>query len=85
MYYIRIPAHEIEKNEYVFINGHNQFDTKKWRLQEMLRKITNMYVILNGQKAGSDNCQDDMHVWSAKLKIFCNIPVIRVVGEINFY
>ena len=30
MYYIRIPAHEIEKNEYVFINGHNQFDTKKW-------------------------------------------------------
>ena len=26
---IRIPAHEIEKNEYVFINGHNQFDTNK--------------------------------------------------------
>ena len=26
---IRIPAHEIEKNEYAFINGHNQFDTNK--------------------------------------------------------
>ena len=85
MYYIRIPAHEIEKNVYVFINGHNQFDTKKWRLQEMLRKSMSMYVILNGQKAGSDNCQDDMHFWSAKLKIFCNIPVIRVVGEKNFH
>ena len=45
MYYIRIPAHEIEKNEYVFINGHNQFDTNKWRLQETLRKRMSMYVI----------------------------------------
>ena len=26
---IRIPAHETEKNEYIFINGHNQFDTNK--------------------------------------------------------
>ena len=45
---IRIPAHEIEKNEYAFINGHNQFDTNKWRLKEMLRNRMSMYVIMNG-------------------------------------
>ena len=26
---IRIPFHEIEKNGYAFINGHNEFDTNK--------------------------------------------------------
>ena len=26
---IRIPAHEIEKNKYAFINEHNEFDTNK--------------------------------------------------------
>ena len=26
---IRIPAHEIEKNKYAVINGHNKFDNNK--------------------------------------------------------
>ena len=44
---IRIPAHEIEKNGYAFINGHNEFDTNKWRLKEILRNRMSMYVIMN--------------------------------------